>query len=449
MRLLIATGIYPPEIGGPAGYVRGLASELAKRGHQIAVVTYGDQKTSETHDVYINDCRSEGNRSDRKNLQIEKSSEAFELTVVPRAGGPLVRYFRYMLAVRRLAKHVDLVYLQGPVSEGLPGMLGAKLAGKSIVLKVVGDYAWEQYQQTMPISHAELILASHGANKLRGIPKRVRDDESIRSFVRDEGAELLDEFLAHRHSGKIRLFEAIERWAARKAKTIIVPSKYLKTVVERWGIGSEKIKVIYNSIAKLPGGTPSNSPLAGGGSENGGVRLLTAVRAVPWKGGDFLCDCLKELPNEFILAVAGEGPSLEAWKKHADEIGVSNRVIWLGRLSRAELADWYRKADLFVLATGYEGFPHVVVEACSVGLPCIVSDKGGNPETKDFFPSLVTIAPYLDKHAWVEAIKTDCRSEGSRTRPKNLPIDTSSETLGVLNFDRMVDETIEELKKNI
>lgn len=385
MKIVLATGIYPPEIGGPAGYVRGLAAELVSRGHQVAVVAYGTDKT--------------------------EMGRGFEVTVIPRTYGPLVRYCRYMLAVRRMARQSDLVYIQGPVSEGLPGMLGAILAGKPTVLKIVGDYAWEQYQQHPTFNN------QHSISK----------------------PELLDEFLIHHHSGKIRLFEAIERWVAKKTKAIIVPSKYLKTVVEKWGIPSDKIKVVYNSIPPLPSGTDDQLRVK---HQLGDKKIiLTVVRAVPWKGGDFLCDCLKELPDDYRLVVIGDGPSLEGWKQHAERINVLDHVLWLGRLSRQEVANWYRAADVFVLATGYEGFPHVVVEACSVGLPCIVSDRGGNSETKGFFPELVTIAPYQDKQAWVEAIISPRLRHPSLTRSEG-----NEEISGVLSFGRMVDQTLEILK---
>ena len=380
MKLLIATGIYPPEIGGPAGYVRGLATELVRRGHSVTVVTYGTEETEKLH---------------------KADGRGFGLTVIPRTFGPLVRYCRYALAVRRLARTSDLVYLQGPVSEGFPGMIGTLLAGKKAVLKIVGDYAWEQYQQT-----------------------------SVKK------PELLDEFLTHRHGGEIRIFEFLERWTAKRAKKIIVPSKYLKSVVEKWGITPEKIEVIYNSIEPLP--NPTQPPLRPRGGEeglNGKKIILTVVRAVPWKGGDFLCDCLKELPTDYVLVVAGDGPSLEPWKRHADRIGVSNRVLWLGRLSKPEVANWYRTADVFALATGYEGFPHVVVEACSTGLPCIVSDRGGNPETKEFYPALVTVALYGDMRAWVNAFK----QVGGRQNPVNSE----------LGLVRMIDQTVDILATNI
>src|SRR3989344_9562594 len=44
MRILIATGIYPPEVGGPAYYAQGLGEALKKVGHRVDIVTYGALK---------------------------------------------------------------------------------------------------------------------------------------------------------------------------------------------------------------------------------------------------------------------------------------------------------------------------------------------------------------------------------------------------------------------
>ena len=170
------------------------------------------------------------------------------------------------------------------------------------------------------------------------------------------------------------------------------------------------------------------------------------------EGWGFFCDVLKNLPEDYVLAVAGDGPSLENWKKHAEEIGVSDRVMWLGRLSRVELTQWYHKADLFVLATGYEGFPHVVVEAASIGLPCIVSDKGGNPEIAELFPGLVTVAEYQNQQEWVEAINSP-RSSTNSEHPSLDLREGKGESYGpglpeVLGFQRMVKETTSILAKS-
>ncbi len=372
MKILFATGIYPPEIGGPAGYVKGVATELANQGHKISVVTYGDNPEPNTK---------------------------YQIANIRRGNSTLIRYVKYTYQSWKLARKSDFVYAQGPVSEGLPATIASFLSRKPLVLKVVGDYAWEQFQQSQ------------------------------------SSVELLDEFVTHHHTGKIRVLESIERWVASRAKKIIVPSEYLKTIVEKWGIESDKISVVYNSISPLPD-VASRESLRQKHELGDRKLILTAVRAVPWKGGDFLCDVLKDLPNDYALAVAGDGPSLESWKKHAEELGVSNRVAWLGKLSRKDLTEFYQSADLFVLPTGYEGFPHVVVEAASMNLPCIVSDKGGNPEIAKLFPEQVSVAEYQNKQAWIKAITS-----------QNIERHSSKVGLPeVLGFGRMVTETCDVLK---
>jgi glycosyltransferase involved in cell wall biosynthesis len=222
MKLLIATGIYPPEIGGPAGYVKGVATELAKQGHEVAVVTYGDSP---------------------------ELNSKYQIANIKRGDSTLVRYAKYAYQTWRLARKSDLIYAQGPVSEGLPATIASILSRKPLVLKVVGDYAWEQYQQTKPtnIEHRTLNM-EHGTSNtehrtLNFEYVTVNQDLNESKFQvpslpaeasAKEGSkiELLDEFVTHRHSGKIRVLEAIERWVASRAKQIIVPSKDLKTIVE-------------------------------------------------------------------------------------------------------------------------------------------------------------------------------------------------------------------------
>lgn len=352
MKIVLATGIFPPDIGGPATFVKELAGFLVRRGDTVTIVTYGDEKTEKI--------------------------EGTKLVVIPRSGGALVRYARYACAVRREAKSFDVVFVQGAVSEGFPGTIGARLAGVPIAMRVPGDYAWEMYQQ------------KSGAK------------------------ELLDEFVGYRHGATIRVFEWIERWTARRAKIVAIPSEYLKRITRAWGVSAHRQQVILSATPPLPV-VQTREVLREQLRVANQTVIFTAIRAVPWKGGDFLSDVLVSLPSSHLLVIAGDGPCLEIWKLYAAERGVSDRVRFLGRVGREEIATWYAAADVFALATGYEGFPHVVAEAVSVGLPCIVSDKGGNPETKALFPQHVTVVPYRDANAWHAALLGPFRRLGSVT----------------------------------
>ena len=106
-----------------------------------------------------------------------------------------------------------------------------------------------------------------------------------------------------------------------------------------------------------------------------------------------------------VLVIAGDGPLLPTWRELIRTQGLEGRVILLGRWPHAELASWFQVADAFVLASNYEGFPHVAIEAAMQGLPCVLSDAGGNPEATTLLPGFTTILPTGDREAWIRGLK--------------------------------------------
>lgn len=112
MRILIATGIYPPEIGGPATYAALLAQELPKRGIEVDVLPF---------------------RTVRK---------------YPR----WIRHGVYFLKILFSLRSVDIIFTQDPISTGFAVMLAGMLSGKKTVLRIAGDQAWEQAQQQFGVT---------------------------------------------------------------------------------------------------------------------------------------------------------------------------------------------------------------------------------------------------------------------------------------------------------
>jgi glycosyltransferase involved in cell wall biosynthesis len=200
--------------------------------------------------------------------------------------------------------------------------------------------------------------------------------------------------------------ERFERWVARSARRIIVPSEYLKTVVEAWGVSSDRIQVIYNSTQPLPLSEFSAEQLRETYHLEGKRVLLWYGRCVPWKNGDFLLRVLSCLSDEYRLVMIGDGPSLSHWKEKAEREGLIERVLFLGKQPRTVISAWLRVADAFVLPSLYEGFPHSVVEAVSCGVPVFVSDQCGNPETRQLFGDGVKVLS-LEEQVWIEALTQD------------------------------------------
>lgn len=72
------------------------------------------------------------------------------------------------------------------------------------------------------------------------------------------------------------------------------------------------------------------------------------------------------------LILLGEGPLMEDTRKLAEELGVADRVHFLG--NHKNIADYYQAMDYFVYPSRYEGMPGTIVEAQASGLPCLMSD---------------------------------------------------------------------------
>ena len=118
------------------------------------------------------------------------------------------------------------------------------------------------------------------------------------------------------------------------------------------------------------------------------VTILSVARLVEKKGTDVLLDALARLPKElhWRLVHVGGGPLKSRMQKHAQRLGIADRITWRGALAQDELLAEYRQADLFALACRIardgdrDGLPNVLAEAQSQGLPCVATRVSAIPE---------------------------------------------------------------------
>ncbi len=107
--------------------------------------------------------------------------------------------------------------------------------------------------------------------------------------------------------------------------------------------------------------------------------LLFLSRIHPKKNIENLFKALKNVNFEFQLNMAGMGEEvyLSELKKRAGELGIANKVNWLGPVHGDEKFEIYAKADLLVLPSFNENFANVVIESLSAGTPVMVSGHVG------------------------------------------------------------------------
>jgi len=115
--------------------------------------------------------------------------------------------------------------------------------------------------------------------------------------------------------------------------------------------------------------------------------LLTVGGLVPRKGAhrviEVLPDLLADRPDALYLFVGGggvEGDYGTELRRLMVNAGCERQVKLMGEVKHEQLVDYYRAADLFVLATSNEGWANVIQESLACGTPVVATDVGGNKE---------------------------------------------------------------------
>ncbi len=337
MKIVLATPLVIPEIGGPAIYTK----ELTKRihaDHEVTVVAYATTS--------------------------EKMPGVRLVTVSKNRPLPL-RLIKYFLVLYREAKGADVLYVQNAVAAGLPAVLVGKLRGIPVVLKFVGDEAWE------------------------------------RATARKETKKLLEDFLAHPEGSLyIRFLMMLQGFVLRSADIVTTPSLYLRNAIVRtYKLKEFQAVVNYNAAeeTEVAPFTPERNP----------HQIATTARLVAWKGIDGIIRAvalLVEKIPDIRFVVAGDGPEKERYEALARELGVADHIVFLGRVSRSETWHLRKNSAVYVLNSTYEGLPHTALTSFAAGIPMVATNIPGTNEAVYHEVSGLLVEPG-DTEALAEAIE--------------------------------------------
>jgi glycosyltransferase involved in cell wall biosynthesis len=167
-------------------------------------------------------------------------------------------------------------------------------------------------------------------------------------------------------------FIDLERKGMEKADRIIAVSHFTKRViVEKYGINPDRISVVHNAVYPIPEGKKQKI-------------VLFLGRLTIQKGAEFFLKTAKkvlEYEPDACFVVAGAGDMLPRLIGQAVDLGISNRIIFTGRLTEEEVKHIYGISSVYVMPSVSEPFGITALEAISAGTPTIASKTAGVCET--------------------------------------------------------------------
>jgi glycosyltransferase involved in cell wall biosynthesis len=113
------------------------------------------------------------------------------------------------------------------------------------------------------------------------------------------------------------------------------------------------------------------------GKNPGDIIMITTSRLVPKNGLIDVIQSLTLLPKNIKFAVLGVGPDEAEMKEAALELGVAERVSWLGFVSHKDIPVYLQASDIFIRPSLSEGLGNSFLEAMASGLPVIATPVGG------------------------------------------------------------------------
>ncbi len=320
MNILILNYEFPPLGGGAGNATKNISKELVKLGHQVIVITtwFKDLPDEENVDGYkVIRLHSKRARKDRSNT---------------------LEMLHYVILAKRYTKRLVLVNKPDHII--------------SFFALPTGLVAW-YLNKKFKIPYT---LSLRGGDVPGFLPKNLK----------------------RLHMLTMPFTNMI--W--KKAAHIVANSIGLKQLAEKTASHfNKKVECIPNGVD-----TDIFKPNQNQGKSNN-FEVLFVGRLTEQKGATYLLKALAkmsgdklEVVNTIHCTIIGDGPLRKTLESEAAELGIADRVSFIGWVDRDELPKYYQSSDVFVLPTSEEGMPNVVLEAMASGLPIITTNVAGNEE---------------------------------------------------------------------
>lgn len=314
LRILLLCYEYPPVGGGGGVGAQQFAEAWADAGHEVTVVT----------------SRASGLPAEERHgrLRVVRVATMGKKNRATSTGLSMLSYlvtgFLHLLRRRRHYSQFDLINTHFALPTGPLGYVAQGLLGLPNVLTIIGGDIYDPTKSSSP----------------------------------------------HRY----RSLRAVNRFLLRRADEIVAISSDTRSRAEVHYGTTRSMHLIPHGF-EPPSAT--EAPDLPRGALDDKFVLVTIGRLVERKGYEHLIRSLSLLPGDSHLLVVGDGPLEPSLRRVAEEVGVTDRITWLGYVPRAQLYGALEAADCYVLSSLHEGLGLVVLEAMWAGLPIVATNNGG------------------------------------------------------------------------
>ena len=169
---------------------------------------------------------------------------------------------------------------------------------------------------------------------------------------------------------RYRLVKPLEGYSLSRAEVVVCVSNFVADYARRYG--ARRMETIYNKVFAEQFRRPAPASL------NRPTRLLYVGRLDPQKAPELIIEAVAGLEVE--LTIIGDGSERRKLERLAAGESLADRVEFIPAVEHARIQEYYHRADIFALATHYEGFCIPVLEAMAAGLPVVASQTEPLPE---------------------------------------------------------------------
>nr|BCX00766.1 MAG: glycosyl transferase family 1 [Bacteroidota bacterium] len=208
----------------------------------------------------------------------------------------------------------------------------------------------------------------------------------------------------------------LEARAVRRAPRVVAISQFARERIRlRYGRPEADIELIYPGLdhERWQRLLDQHAPRSRSQPE-----ILAVARLYPRKGIRYLLEAGAELNRRALrwhMSIVGDGQQKAALRALAERLGLGEQITWAGAIEdRAQLAGYFRSADVFCHPSVHETFGFVVLEAMAAGLPVVAARAATMPELiADGQTGL--LVPPADARALAEALERLLRDpQGAR-----------------------------------